>query len=393
MKRRRIQSGLALRLLAAAALILWPDAAVAQDQPAGDRPDSSASVDMAAAVRAAVARVEPLLVRIDTVGGVGSAGLGGRANPTLTDAGRGPTTGLLLGRDGLVVTSTFNLIRNPRVLTVQLPDGSRRVAELLGRDQTRKICLLRVDGYEADAAPDFADPADLAIGQWAISVGLGYDTADPAVSLGIVSALNRAAGRAIQTDANLSPANYGGPVVDLDGRVLGIAVPMNPRQPDDDAAGAMWYDSGIGFAVPLHGLDRVIDRLAEGQTLRHGMLGIRPVADPDRAAVIVETVLGGSPADEAGLLAGDRIIAVDGRAVERVTDLRIALARFNAGDALTLQIRRGERSFERKVTLAAGPFESPSPPEGESELEPEATGPGEPSEPKGAPAEDPDRVD
>ena len=72
----------------------------------------------------------------------------------------------------------------------------------------------------------------------------------PNISVGIVSAVNRIWGKAIQTDAKISPTNYGGPLVDIAGRVLGVLVPLSPMA-TDELAGVEWYDSGIGFAVPL----------------------------------------------------------------------------------------------------------------------------------------------
>ena len=90
------------------------------------------------------------------------------------------------------------------------------------------------------------------------------------ISVGVVSALNRMHGRAIQTDANVSATNYGGPLVDLEGRVLGILVPMAPQAPGageaNVTAGSEFYDSGIGFAVPLSHVLSVVDRWVESLT-------------------------------------------------------------------------------------------------------------------------------
>ena len=88
-----------------------------------------------------------------------------------------------------------------------------------------------------------------------------YGDFEPAISAGIVSALNRFDVKAVQTDANVSPANYGGPLMTIDGRLIGLCVPMHPKQ-KDVLAGVEWYDSGIGFAIPLDGLSTWIDKVS-----------------------------------------------------------------------------------------------------------------------------------
>src|SRR5204862_4223199 len=116
-------------------------------------------------------------------------------------------------------------------------------AKLLGRDETRRLCLLKVDGVSDLAAPEFVPRSEVKVGQWAIAVGVGFGAKEPALSAGIISATSRISGKAVQTDANTSPANYGGPLIDLDGRVLGICVPLS-ADTKNAAAGAEWYDSG-----------------------------------------------------------------------------------------------------------------------------------------------------
>ena len=95
----------------------------------------------------------------------------------------------------------------------------------------------------------------------------------PNLAVGILSALDRIWGKAIQTDAAVSPNNYGGPLVDIRGRVLGVLVPLSPEA-DDEMAGVEWYDSGIGFAVPLEHIQKVLPRLKKGEDLYPGLAGI-----------------------------------------------------------------------------------------------------------------------
>lgn len=339
------------------------------------------------AFRAAAAKVQPSLVRIEGFGGI-AAGVdgGGYQAP-----GEGPTTGLVISSDGYIVTSTFNFLRKPPIITVVDASGRRHVAKLLGRDETRRICLLKVDGVSDWAVPELASHDELKVGQWVVATGIGFGAGQPALSAGIISATSRISARAVQTDANLSPANYGGPLIDLDGRVVGVCVPLSP-QGNSDAAGAEWYDSGIGFAVPLAGLDSVLAALKEGKTLQPGFLGVQtqPGGDPPTGAV-VKQVVPDSPAAKAGIAIEDRIVSVGGVEVQDVTHLRTVIGRFLAGDKVEVVVQRGEEKKTLGAELAVAPpppkpmpMPMPAPMPGAPPMPPK---PGEPPLPKpGEPA-------
>jgi serine protease Do len=263
----------------------------------------------------------------------------------------------VISSDGYIVTSTFNFLRKPPIITVVDPGGQRHVAKLLGRDETRRICLLKVDGVSGWAVPEFASRDELKVGQWVVATGIGFGASQPGMSAGIISATSRISGRAVQTDANLSPANYGGPLVDLEGRVVGICVPLSPNA-RNEAAGAEWYDSGIGFAVPLTGLDSVLAAMKEGKTLQPGFLGVQaqPSGDPPTGAV-VKQVVPDSPAAKAGLQAEDRIVSVGGTEIQDVTHLQSVIGRFFAGDKVEVIVQRGEekKTFEAELVVPPPP--------------------------------------
>ena len=158
------------------------------------------------AFRAATKRAVPSLVSIESFGGssVKAGRIGG-----IRKQGEGNTTGVVISPDGYILTSTFNFIREASVVIVKTHRGDERVAQILGRDDTRKICLLKIDDVAGLVVPEMQPVQDVKVGQWAISLGVGYGDQTPAISMGIISAKNRVGGRAIQTDANISPANYG----------------------------------------------------------------------------------------------------------------------------------------------------------------------------------------
>jgi len=309
------------------------------------------------AFRRAVERVRPSLVRIETFGGV-SAATGSQRGVEIPS--QAVTSGVVLSADGMIATSTFHFLRRPPIITVVLSDGSRHVAQFVGRDETRKVAVLKIDGAGDLPVPKFLSPGEVRIGQWAVSAGLGLGGSKPAISSGIVSASGRISGRAVQTDANTSPANYGGPLVDLEGRVIGICVPLHP-QASDTAAGAQWYDSGIGFAIPLAGNPDWLQAVKAGRTLQRADLGIQPVpAGEDGRGVRVAQVKAGSAAAGAGVQQGDHITAVDGDEVFDAMHLRILIHRYVAGDEITLRIVRDQQPREIPVTLSH-PASQPEP--------------------------------
>lgn len=345
--------------LAAAALLLVPQSAV------GDEPNADVATDKRAGVgeesqairagqvlapkafRAAVARVLPSVVTIESFGGVTS----GKRIRGISKPGDGPTTGVIISSDGYIITSTFNFIRRPPVITVILHDGTRRVAKLLGRDETRKVCLLKIDAESDLPVPTFLPRSEVKVGQWAISVGVGYGGSDPAISAGIISAKNRISGRAIQTDANISPANYGGPLVDIEGRVIGICVPLNPKS-SSAGSGVEWYDSGIGFAIPLADADKILTAMKAGQTIRPASLGVQvKPAGAQGGGAEVTKVQAGSAAAKAGLKPGDRILSIGGEKILDVAHLRSVIGRHIAGERIKVVFKRGEMEQEIEATL------------------------------------------
>src|SRR4029079_3463009 len=168
----------------------------------------------------------------------------------------------------------FNFIQQPTSILVTLPSGSRAAARIVARDESRMLVLLKVHTNETLPGPIAVPHSDMIVGQWAIAVGRTYDASEVNFSVGVLSATNRIWSTAIQTDAKISPANYGGPLIDIQHRVLGVLVPLSPQKGGGEVAGAEWYDSGIGFAVPLAD---ILDRLPawkQGKDLHPGVLGI-----------------------------------------------------------------------------------------------------------------------
>ncbi len=298
-----------------------------------------------AALRAAVDRVAPAVVRIETVGGLE------RVERVLF--GTGPTTGLVVDPTGYIVSSAFNFVNKPSAIVVCLGDGSRKPATLVATDHSRMLVLLKIDFDKPLPTCEAAPPGQMRVGQWAIAVGRTFESQRPNVAVGILSALGRVWGKAIQTDAAVSPNNYGGPLVDIRGRVLGVLVPLSPEAANA-MAGVEWYDSGIGFAIPLERVLGVLPRLERGEDLWPGLAGFSMkgsnlyAADP-----VIAHCRQKSPAAEAGLKGGDRVIEIDGRKILRMADLKQELGRYYAGDTVRVTVLRGRQRIERELRLVA----------------------------------------
>jgi serine protease Do len=310
----------------------------AQDDSSGD-----IEAQEEQAIKAAVTRVAPSVVRIETLGGLERVGR--------VLVGTGPTTGLAVSEDGYVISSAFNFIQKPSSILVTLPGGKRAAAQIVARDNSRMLVLLKVNTEQRFVVPEAVPREQLVVGQWSIAVGRTFEGDVPNISVGVVSAVSRIWGKAIQTDAKVSPSNYGGPVVDIRGRVQGVLVPLSP-QAQSEIAGAEWYDSGIGFAVPLADILPQLEKMKRGEDLHPGILGIglkgRDIySDPAEIAACQPK----SPAYEAGLKAGDRIVEADGAKIERQAQLKHAIGRRYAGDSVQLVVMRDDKRMEVTVEL------------------------------------------
>ena len=308
-----------------------------------------------AAFRAAVDRVAGSVVRIEPAG-VSEAAIAG---PAEAAPAAGPSSGLVVDADGWILTTSFAVPKDASEAIVVPSDGRRQAARVVGRDLSRGLVLLKIgrsgetaeptDGKNRLPVPEWAPRGELAVGQWTLAVGRTWSQDAPNVAVGILSATNRAWGKAVQTDASVSPANYGGPLVDIEGRVIGILAPL-PADTAGMMAGTELYDSGIGFAVPMEDVIRVLPRLKEGKTLAPGIMGIGYKSrDLFNAVATIATCRTGSPAAIAGLRSGDTVVEAGGKPVTRVAELRNVIAPLYAGDSVDLVVERprGEAKPQR----------------------------------------------
>jgi serine protease Do len=299
-----------------------------------------------AAVRSAVNAVLPFLVRINTVGGREKVG-----NEFAND---GTGTGVLLDKDGYVITAAFLFLHDPSSIILQFNGGTKKVAKKVATDRNRMLTLLKVDGLNTDFLAGkllTAVPKDaVRTGERCIAVGVALSPDEPNVAIGIISGENRIWGKALQTDAAVSPNNYGGTLISSEGKVFGIPVPLSMMS-NELTAGAELYDAGVGTAIPLDDITAILPRLKEGKDLEPGITGIE---FKDNRIFIGEAVIDriqkDSPAEKAGLKTGGKIVSFDGKPVASAIEAVMLLRSSYAGDKIVVRVLQDGEEQEFSLT-------------------------------------------
>ncbi|MEM0924838.1 MAG: trypsin-like peptidase domain-containing protein, partial [Planctomycetota bacterium] len=322
----------------------------AQDVDAGSKVPSPLEYRqaMAKAVRQAAGSVLDAIVAIEVVGVAESAPTQRQSSEVAGDA---PTCGVVVDPEGFIIASDIVLRRPSATILVVLPNGDRVTAKTVARDTHRGLALLQVVTDTPLVAVELPDNIDIPIGSTVVAVSRYGETYAPLVSSGILSAVERLEGTMLQCDARVSPAFYGGPLVDLYGNVIGISVPAVAEGGAPDATS--WYDSGIAFAVPAPVLKQKLERLKAGETIRKGLIGIVPVTkDPYADGTELASVRLRSPAERSGLKPGDKILSIEGRDVRRFQQIKQVLGAFDAGETIRIALLRKEEELSVDVTLA-----------------------------------------
>ena len=312
------------------------------DDGAGDQAATSAAPPGAPSVSGVFERAQRGIVRVD-------ARPRGRripSGPPRRDDGVATGAGFVIDASGLIVTNDHVAAGGDHV-SVRFEEDDRRIdARKVGTDPSTDLALLRVD---PDDAPGFAplplgDSERVRVGDTAIAIGHPFGL-DRSLTLGVVSSTDREIDApngfeiedAVQTDAAINPGNSGGPLLDAAGRVIGVN--------SQGRGGA----SGIAFAVPVDTLKDVLPDLRRGRRVQRPFLGVSTGGGPARVADVV----GGGPADDAGIREGDVIVSIDGRAVRASRDVAREVQRHGVGDTVAVVVRRGDRRVTARAKLEA----------------------------------------
>jgi serine protease Do len=295
------------------------------------------------ALQAAGDFAQSSVVRVET--------FGGREIVEDSAVAAGPSSGTIVDSEGWVITSNFQFRADPPAITVVLSNGERKSAKLVARDYARALALLKIDVSEPLTVATLSPRSTWKTGQWTVALGKTFDLVVASRSVGILSATDRIFGRAIQTDCKISPHNYGGPLIDLQGRVMGILSPIDPGIATEGEV-QQWYDSGVGFAIPLDDILARLPTLKNGEDIHVGKAGIRPKLNDDfRGPVELAGVAPGTPAAKAGLKPGDRILKVGSIDVRWPNHLRHALGVVDANNTVKITVEREGKPIEYACEL------------------------------------------
>jgi serine protease Do len=350
------------------------DAAAASGDPASLSPDPDTAKALVAALDAAVSspttgiasspsydprlslapmieKVGPSVVSIHVEGRLAAAarprafGFGTPEIPIVQGAG----SGFIYSPDGLVVTN-HHVVDGAESVKVRTHDGRELVAKVLGSDPLTDLALIQIEGASAMAAATLGESSHARVGDWVVAIGSPMGLEHTA-SVGIVSAKGRGSLGLyrdsyldfLQTDADIAPGSSGGPLFDLEGRVIGINT-------------AVGSGAQPGFAIPIDQVKTILPQLlAHGKVVR-GWLGAAGATEAGkRDGAKVGRVYEGTPAGDAGLREGDTITRIDGTVVVDFEDLRARVAQLEPGHTVLLEVQRDGKTLELSAVLAERP--------------------------------------
>ena len=259
-------------------------------------------------------------------------------------------SGFVWAPDGFIVTNA-HVIEGASTITVIFHDGTETVATVIGVDPDSDLAVLRVEARDLPAAP-IGTSADLQIGEPVIAIGNPFGLSGT-VTTGVLSATGRSvpsheAARTftdfIQTDASINPGNSGGPLVNIEGRVIGINTAIYAEA------------QNIGFAIPVDRAKKIVEDLRQYGEVHRVWVGLgtatltpeeaQRVGLPPMRGALVTRVFGASPADRAGIVPGDVIVAVNGATVESREAFSTLTATATAGQRVAVRVRREEQTID-----------------------------------------------
>ncbi len=273
-------------------------------------------------------------------------------------------SGFLISQDGYIVTN-YHIIEGAQSVEISTADGKVYAAQIVGVDEGNDFALLKI---EAEGMPcvEFGSSDALVIGDQVVAIGYPLTSGSPTLTVGYISAKNRVItteGRTIsmlQTDAAINSGNSGGPLLNMQGQVIGITT---AKSSGTSSTGAII--EGVGYAIPIDDIRGMIEDLKEFGYITGAYLGVwvRDVTEAAQsyglpAGVFVEDVMDGYCAQKAGIQPKDIIVNLGGYEVRSLTDLTLALRKFKAGQEITVTVYRNGAAAYLKVVLDEKPIET-----------------------------------
>ena len=265
-------------------------------------------------------------------------------------------SGFIIDEKGIVVTNN-HVIQGAEDIVVSVNGSKEYKAKVIGKDPYMDLAVLQIESDEKFIPVSFGDSDKARVGDWVIAIGNPYGFGGT-VTTGIISSRNRDIGLTryddfIQTDASINVGNSGGPLFDLNGKVVGI----NTAIIAPGRSGSI----GIGFAIPSNSASKVIEQLIEFGETKRGWLGVRiqlvteEIADVEKLekpeGALVANVSEGSPAAKGGIKPGDIILEFDGKKVDTMRTLPKLVAQTKVGKRVEVKIWRNQQLISKKVLL------------------------------------------
>ena len=353
-----------------------------------DQVESNSVVGVVNKANPAVVTVYNKVKYSSIAGQVGGNGRGGNATPTPSTSSangndyvvQGIGSGIIISQDGYIVTNN-HVVDGQENLTVALNDGKVAVpAKLIGQDTLGDIAVLKIDG-PVPGYLQWADQSQVQVGETVIAIGSALGDFRNSVSKGVISGLNRTlegdSNIYIQTDAAINHGNSGGPLLDLQGNVVGINTAVLRSTGEANSAGTADVAEGLGFAIPSYYAKLIAEQLISNGKVTRPFFGISyqmitpadagsltangdTVPAVEGAWVMQGTanqpgVVVGGPADKAGLKVNDVITAIDGEALNDNNPLLAVILKHKPGDVVQLTVQRGDQTVNITLTLGERP--------------------------------------
>lgn len=281
-------------------------------------------------------------------------------------------SGFIISPDGYILTN-YHVAGNAKKIVITTTDGKRYDADIIGADPTSDIALLKIKSNNDLPYLEFANSDNLIIGEWAIALGNPFGLFDinakPTVTVGVISNkgvnfLEQEDQRQsvykdmIQTDAAISSGNSGGPLVNAEGKVVGMNTMIFSTAQSSSGSGSI----GIGFSIPINRIKYIVGLLKEHKVINRNVflgLNVQEIDDnikaylnlPDIRGVVIYSTVNHGPAAEAGLEPGDVILEINKHKVFREDDYYIELYDSMVGDTMEFQILRGDKEKTIKLQL------------------------------------------
>lgn len=285
---------------------------------------------------------------------------------------KGLGSGFIISPDGYILTNN-HVAGNAKKVVITTTDGKRYDAEIIGTDPATDIALLKIKADEKLPYIQFANSNDLIIGEWAIALGNPFGLFDlnakPTVTVGVIS--NKGVNfleeqdkrltvykDMIQTDAAISSGNSGGPLVNAEGKAIGMNTMIFSTAQSQSGSGSI----GIGFSIPINRVSQIVDLIKSKKVINRNVflgLEIQEIDDkvisylnlPDIRGVVIYSTQNNGPANKAGLEPGDVILSINGRKVMREDDFYIEVYDSMVGETMEFQILRGDKEKTIKLQL------------------------------------------